>query len=149
SLIFSLFLCLLIIYYAIIPYPTLSLLIVLGPVPFAGEPPSDFDPVIIASRLRQIGDQCNMDFERVSSEVLAEVLTGKFGAAVDSLSRRWSDQNPEMVYERAFLSVSVKLMMYVLKKVPSMFHPSQLITVINGNAQVKNYIEASGGWVST
>ncbi|XP_035417467.1 bcl-2-like protein 15 [Cygnus atratus] len=120
-----------------------------GPVLFAGEPPSDFDPVIIASRLRQIGDQCNMDFERVSSEVLAEVLTGKmekFGAAVDSLSRSWSDQNPEMVYERAFLSVSVKLMMYILKKVPSVFHPSQLITVINGNAQVKNYIEASGGW---
>lgn len=73
----------------------------------------------------------------------------KFGAAVDSLSRSWSDQNPEMVYERAFLSVSVKLMMHILKKVPSMFHPSQLITVINGNAQVKNYIEAHGGWVST
>ncbi|NWZ22692.1 B2L15 protein, partial [Asarcornis scutulata] len=137
-----------------------------GPVPFAGELPSDFDPVIIASRLRQIGDQCNMDFERVSSQALAEVLTGKvkdnlsglalgllfmekFGAAVDSLSRSWSDQNPEMVYERAFLSVSVKLMMHILKKVPSMFHPSQLITVINGNAQVKNYIEAHGGWVST
>ncbi|XP_035202796.1 bcl-2-like protein 15 [Oxyura jamaicensis] len=120
-----------------------------GPEPFEGEPPSDFDPVIIASRLRQIGDQCNMDFERVSSQVLAEVLTGKmekFGAAVDSLSRSWSDQNPEMVYERAFLSVSVKLMMYILKKVPSMFHPSQLTTVINGNAQVKNYIEACGGW---
>uniref|UniRef100_A0A8C3BUD6 BCL2 like 15 n=1 Tax=Cairina moschata TaxID=8855 RepID=A0A8C3BUD6_CAIMO len=119
-----------------------------GPVPFAGELPSDFDPVIIASRLRQIGDQCNMDFERVSSQALAEVLTGKmeFGAAVDSLSRSWSDQNPEMVYERAFLSVSVKLMMHILKKVPSMFHPSQLITVINGNAQVKNYIEAHGGW---
>ncbi|KAI6072683.1 BCL2-like protein 15 [Aix galericulata] len=92
-----------------------------------------------------------MDFERVSSQALAEVLTGKmekFGAAVDSLSRSWSDQNPEMVYERAFLSVSVKLMMHILKKVPSMFHPSQLITVINGNAQVKNYIEAHGGWLS-
>lgn len=147
--IISLFLCLLVIHYAIILYPTLSLLIVLGPVPFAGELPSDFDPVIIASRLRQIGDQCNMDFERVSSQALAEVLTGKmekFGAAVDFLSRSWSDQNPEMVYERAFLSVSVKLMMHILKKVPSMFQPSQLITVINGNAQVKNYIEAHGGW---
>lgn len=41
------------------------------------EPPSGFDPVIIASRLRQIGDQCNMDFERVSSQVLREVLMGK------------------------------------------------------------------------
>uniref|UniRef100_U3IW84 BCL2 like 15 n=1 Tax=Anas platyrhynchos platyrhynchos TaxID=8840 RepID=U3IW84_ANAPP len=144
----------LIIHYAIILYPTLSLLIVLGPVPFAGELPSDFDPVIIASRLRQIGDQCNMDFERVSSQALAEPGTHEgqilcFGAAVDSLSRSWSDQNPEMVYERAFLSVSVKLMMHILKKVPSMFHPSQLIKVINGNAQVKNYIEAHGGWVST
>lgn len=75
--IISFFLCLLVIHYAIILYPTLSLLIVLGPVPFAGELPSDFDPVIIASRLRQIGDQCNMDFERVSSQALAEVLTGK------------------------------------------------------------------------
>lgn len=41
------------------------------------EEPSGFDPVIIASRLRQIGDQCNMDFERVSSQVLHEVLMGK------------------------------------------------------------------------
>jgi len=41
------------------------------------EPPSGFDPVIIANRLRQIGDQCNMDFERVSSQVLREVLMGK------------------------------------------------------------------------
>ncbi|NXI73555.1 B2L15 protein, partial [Anseranas semipalmata] len=120
-----------------------------GSVRSAGESPSDFDPVIIASRLRQIGDQCNLDFERVSSQVLAEVLTGKmekFEAAVDSLSRSWSDQNPELAYERAFLSVSVKLMMYVLKKVPAVVHPRQLITVINGNAQVKNYIEACGGW---
>ncbi|NXK50420.1 B2L15 protein, partial [Chauna torquata] len=136
-----------------------------GSVQSAGESSSDFDPVIIASRLRQIGDQCNMDFERVSSQVVAEVLTGKvkdtlsclalsllfmekFGAAVDSLSRSWSAQNPEMVYERAFLSVSVKLMMYVLEKVSAEVCRSQLITVINENTQVKNYIEACGGWVS-
>ncbi|NXL93005.1 B2L15 protein, partial [Alectura lathami] len=120
-----------------------------GSVQSAGEPPTDFDPAIVASRLRQIGDECNMDFGRVSSGVLAEVLTGKiekFEAAVDSLSRRWSDQNPELVYERAFLSVSVKLMTYLLKKIPAMVHPSQLIKLINGNAQVKNYIEESGGW---
>uniref|UniRef100_A0A8C9EIC7 Uncharacterized protein n=1 Tax=Pavo cristatus TaxID=9049 RepID=A0A8C9EIC7_PAVCR len=43
----------------------------------SGEPPSGFDPVIIASRLRQIGDQCNMDFERVSSQAVREVLMGK------------------------------------------------------------------------
>ncbi|NXR00249.1 B2L15 protein, partial [Sagittarius serpentarius] len=120
------------------------------PVQSVGEPPARFDPVVVASRLRRMGDQCNMDFERVSSEALAEVLKGKmekFGAAVDSLSRSWSDQNPELVYERVFLCVSVKLLMHVAKKVPAMVHPNQLIKAINGNYQVRNYIEACGGWV--
>ncbi|XP_074971573.1 bcl-2-like protein 15 [Phalacrocorax aristotelis] len=115
----------------------------------AGEPLTGFDPVVIASRLQRIGDQCNMDFEKVSSEALAEVFKGKmekFEAAVDSLSRSWSDQNPGMVYERAFLSVSVKLIMHVAKKVPAMVHPKHLIQAINGNSKVRNYIEAHGGW---
>ncbi|NXH70101.1 B2L15 protein, partial [Hydrobates tethys] len=120
------------------------------PVQSAGEPSTQFDPVVVASRLRRMGDQCNMDFERVSSEALVEVLKGKmeeFGPAVESLSRSWSDQNPELVYERVFLSVSVKLLMYVAKKVPAMVRPNQLINVINGNSQVRSYIEACGGWV--
>ncbi|NXC72372.1 B2L15 protein, partial [Anhinga anhinga] len=120
------------------------------PVQSAGALPDGFDPVVIASRLQRIGDQCNMDFEKVSSEALAEVLKGKmekFGAAVDSLSRSWSNQNPEMVYERAFLSVSVKLLIHVVKKVPAVVHPNQLIQLINGNSKVRNYIEAHGGWV--
>ncbi|XP_010117255.1 PREDICTED: bcl-2-like protein 15, partial [Chlamydotis macqueenii] len=55
-----------------------------GPVPSAGQPPTRFDPVVVASRLRQMGDQCNMDFERVSSEALTEVLMGKVKRAVSS-----------------------------------------------------------------
>ncbi|KFW72672.1 Bcl-2-like 15, partial [Pygoscelis adeliae] len=123
------------------------------PVQSAGEPPTRFDPVVVASRLRQMGDQCNMDFEKcnmISSEALAEVLKGKmekFGAAVESLSRSWSNQNPELVYERVFLSVSVKLLMHVAKKIPSVVQPRQLINAINGNSQVRSYIEACGGWV--
>ncbi|XP_072212402.1 bcl-2-like protein 15 [Excalfactoria chinensis] len=120
-----------------------------GSVQSEEESPSDFDPVIIASRLRQIGDQCNMDFERISSQVLQDVFMGKvekFGAAVDSLCKRWSDQNPELVYERAFLSVSVKLMMFILKKGAANFNPGHLIKAINENAQVKDYIVARGGW---
>ncbi|KFV07711.1 Bcl-2-like 15, partial [Tauraco erythrolophus] len=121
----------------------------LGPVALAEEPPTSFDAVVVASRLRRMGDQCNMDFERVSSEALAAVLKGKvekFPAAVESLSRSWSNQNPELVYERAFLCVSVKLLMYVAKKVSAMVHPSQLISMINGNSQVRSYIEGCGGW---
>ncbi|XP_009670440.1 bcl-2-like protein 15 isoform X2 [Struthio camelus] len=114
----------------------------------AGEAPSNFDPVVIASRLRSMGDQCNMDFEN-TSQVVAEVLKGKiekFGAAVDSLSRSWSNQNPELCYERAFLTVSVKLAMCVAKKVPAMVRHIQLVELINGNSRVRSYIEACGGW---
>ncbi|NXY50734.1 B2L15 protein, partial [Ceuthmochares aereus] len=130
-----------------------------GQLLLAEEPPATFDPIEIARRLRQMGDQCNMDFERVSSEALADVLKGKlklgslrlqmerFGTAVDSLSRSWSDQHPELVYEKAFLCVSVKLLMYLAKKIPTMVHPSQFVSVINGNPQVRSYIEACGGWV--
>ncbi|NXG63331.1 B2L15 protein, partial [Hemiprocne comata] len=157
-----------------------------GSVQAAAEPPAKFDPVLVASRLRQMGDQCNLDFERVSSEDLVEVLNGKvkckcrnlteywilsqdlfitlsfikklkllsqflqmekFEAAVHSLSRSWRAQNPQMAYEIAFLSVSVKLLMHVAKKVPAMVRPSQLVQVINGNSQVRSYIEACGGWV--
>ncbi|NXY75669.1 B2L15 protein, partial [Glareola pratincola] len=125
-----------------------------------GDELKTFDAVVIASRLREMGDQCNMDFERVASEALAEVLKGeklklpsrclqmeKFGAAVDSLSRSWSDRNPELVYERAFLCVSVKLLAYLAKKVPAIVDPSYLTRAINGNSRVRNYIEAHGGWV--
>ncbi|NXG77761.1 B2L15 protein, partial [Baryphthengus martii] len=130
------------------------------PTVAAAELPSTFDPVVIASRLRRMGDQCNLDFERVPSDALAEVLKGKklkllsrclqvekFGAAVDSLTRRWSDQNPELVYEKAFLCVSVKLVMYLAKKVPALRPCNQLTEVINGNSQVRKYIEDRGGWV--
>ncbi|XP_072700874.1 bcl-2-like protein 15 isoform X1 [Ciconia boyciana] len=118
-------------------------------VPSAGEPPAGFDPVVVASRLRRMGDQCNVDFERVSSEALAEVLRGKmekFGAAVESLSRSWINQNPELVYGRVFLSVSVKLLMYLAKKVSDKVNHKQLSEVINGNSQVRSYIEDCGGW---
>ena len=56
------------------------------PVQSAEEPTTTFDPVVIASRLRQMGDQCNMDFERVSSEALAEVLNGKVNGTVSCLA---------------------------------------------------------------
>ncbi|KAM7082563.1 bcl-2-like protein 15 [Ciconia maguari] len=118
-------------------------------VPSAGEPPAGFDPVVVASRLRRMGDQCNVDFERVSSEALAEVLKGKmekFGAAVESLSRSWINQNPELVYGRVFLSVSVKLLMHLAKKVSDKVNHKQLSEVINGNSQVRSYIEDCGGW---
>lgn len=69
--------------YAESPHPALS---PLEPMRLAGEPQTRFDPVVIASRLRQMGDRCNMDFERVSSEALAEVLKGKVRRSLSCLA---------------------------------------------------------------
>ncbi|GAB0200004.1 bcl-2-like protein 15 [Grus japonensis] len=60
----------------------------------AGELPTKFDPVVIASRLRQMGDRCNMDFESVSSEALAEVLKGKVKRTLSCLAYSLSVGQP-------------------------------------------------------
>ncbi|XP_014461157.1 bcl-2-like protein 15 [Alligator mississippiensis] len=114
---------------------------------YQGQGASDtFDPVVIASRLRTLGDLYNQDVEGPAREVIAKMASGKveaFGAAVESLSRSWSSQNPELGYETALLSVSVKLGMYIAQKIPSV--REQLVELINRN-QVRDYIQHQGGW---
>uniref|UniRef100_A0A7M4F9Q3 BCL2 like 15 n=1 Tax=Crocodylus porosus TaxID=8502 RepID=A0A7M4F9Q3_CROPO len=108
-----------------------------------------FDAVVIASRLRMLGDMCNQDLEGPAQQVITDMTSGKveaFQAAVESLSRSWSSQNPELGYERALLSVSVKLGMYVAQKIPAV--KEQLVELINGNRRVRGYIQNQGGWVS-
>nr|XP_025038264.1 bcl-2-like protein 15 isoform X2 [Pelodiscus sinensis] len=113
------------------------------------EASSAFDPTIIASRLRNLGDQYNEDLEQPAQRVIAGVTKGKveeFGAMVDSLSKAWSSQNPELSYERAFLAVSVKLLAYLVRKVPTVATQLHLEELINGNREVRGYIQAHGGW---
>ncbi|XP_019402349.1 PREDICTED: bcl-2-like protein 15 [Crocodylus porosus] len=108
---------------------------------------SEFDAVVIASRLRMLGDMCNQDLEGPAQQVITDMTSGKveaFQAAVESLSRSWSSQNPELGYERALLSVSVKLGMYVAQKIPAV--KEQLVELINGNRRVRGYIQNQGGW---
>uniref|UniRef100_A0A8C3HPJ5 BCL2 like 15 n=1 Tax=Chrysemys picta bellii TaxID=8478 RepID=A0A8C3HPJ5_CHRPI len=108
---------------------------------------STFDSVIIASRLRRLGDQYNEDLEQPARRVIAEMAKGKeFGVMVDSLSKSWSSLNPGLGYERAFLAVSVKLLAYLSRKVPAVARQIQLVELINGNREVRGYIETRGGW---
>ncbi|XP_074791947.1 bcl-2-like protein 15 [Natator depressus] len=113
------------------------------------EASSTFDSVIIASHLRRLGDEYNEDLERPAQHIIAEVAKGKveeFGVMVDSLSKSWSSLNPELGYERAFLAVSVKLLVYLSRKVPAVARQIQLVQLINGNREVRGYIETRGGW---
>uniref|UniRef100_A0A8C3RV79 BCL2 like 15 n=1 Tax=Chelydra serpentina TaxID=8475 RepID=A0A8C3RV79_CHESE len=115
------------------------------------EASSTFDSVIIASRLRRLGDEYNEDLEQPAQRIIAELAKGKveeFGVMVDSLSKSWSSRNPELGYESAFLAVSVKLLVYLSRKVPAVARRIQLVELINGNREVRGYIETHGGWVS-
>uniref|UniRef100_A0A674K5Z7 BCL2 like 15 n=1 Tax=Terrapene triunguis TaxID=2587831 RepID=A0A674K5Z7_9SAUR len=110
-----------------------------------------FDSVIIASRLRRLGDQYNEDLEQPAQRVIAEMAKGKVMQnhslfMVDSLSKSWSSLNPGLGYERAFLAVSVKLLAYLSRKVPAVARRIQFVELINGNREVRGYIETRGGW---
>ncbi|XP_043356264.1 LOW QUALITY PROTEIN: bcl-2-like protein 15 [Dermochelys coriacea] len=110
------------------------------------EASSTFDSVIIASHLRRLGDEYNEDLERPAQRIVVEGKVEEFGVMVDSLSKSWSSLNPELGYERAFLAVSVKLLVYLSQKVPAMARQIQLVELINGNREVRAYIETRGGW---
>ncbi|XP_054836987.1 bcl-2-like protein 15 [Eublepharis macularius] len=115
----------------------------------AGDTSSIFDPVIIASRLQEIGDQYNKDLTQHVHMLAAEMVEGKlekFGEMVESLSKEWCSYNPGLEYERAFLAVSVRLFKYLVRKVSSVAQSALLTGLINGNAQVRVYIEEHGGW---
>ncbi|XP_053101828.1 bcl-2-like protein 15 [Hemicordylus capensis] len=110
---------------------------------------STFDPVTIASRLRDIGDQYNEDLGQLGEMIIAEVTKGKlekFGETVDSLSKQWISQNSGLQYETAFLAVAVKLFVYVAQKTRNAASRELLTGAINENPQVRGYIERQGGW---
>ncbi|XP_034270164.1 bcl-2-like protein 15 [Pantherophis guttatus] len=111
---------------------------------------SSFDPVDIAILLRSIRDQYKTEMEGQVQAVLAEesiTKIKKFGEVAESLSRNWSSQTPGLEPERAFLAVVVKLFEKLIKKT----HGDKgqiniLMETINGNPEVRGYIERQGGW---
>ncbi|CAI5777842.1 Uncharacterized protein PODLI_1B036327 [Podarcis lilfordi] len=106
---------------------------------------SPFDPVPIANTLRRLGDQFNADLERPAQEII-EAEGRKFKENVESLSKTWTIQNPELEYEKAFLVVAVKLFRYIAKKAHGVAQPRLLTEAINAAPEVRHYIERQGGW---
>ncbi|XP_033008887.1 bcl-2-like protein 15 isoform X2 [Lacerta agilis] len=110
-----------------------------------GSAASPFDPAAIANTLRHLGDQFNADFERPAQEVI-EAEGRKFKENVETLSKTWTIQNPELEYEKAFLLVAVKLFIYIAKKAHDVAQPRLLTEAINAAPEVQHYVERQGGW---
>lgn len=67
----------------------------------------------------------------------------KFRETTEQLSR-----NSGLEYEQSFLAVAVKLFQCLVQNAPAVVVPDLLIQTINGNPEVRGYIERQGGWVS-
>uniref|UniRef100_A0A6J0SMM4 Bcl-2-like protein 15 n=1 Tax=Pogona vitticeps TaxID=103695 RepID=A0A6J0SMM4_9SAUR len=101
-----------------------------------------FDPAAIAKTLQRLGDEYNAEVEaKVQGILQEENMLKKFRETIEQLSR-----NSGLEYEQSFLAVAVKLFKCLARSAPAVVEPDLLIQTINGNPEVRGYIERQGGW---
>ncbi|XP_069489468.1 bcl-2-like protein 15 [Ambystoma mexicanum] len=116
------------------------------------EQEDDFDPYIVASRLRSIGDQLDAELagcaQQLITETAKERLQEGFSEAVRSLSTTWVSASPEMGAEKCLMKAAVNLALYLSRKAPTLaaaMHST--LTNFLTSPELSTFVQHQGGWM--
>ncbi|KAG5275036.1 hypothetical protein AALO_G00142850 [Alosa alosa] len=109
-----------------------------------------FDPVKIASKLREIGD--DYDEKRIQplikclEQAASDQMVSAFSSSVESLCQSWVVQRSEVASEKDLLKASVAVALYVKKNCPDMVGTVQDAMAAFLNTRLANWVASQGGW---
>ncbi|XP_051967705.1 bcl-2-like protein 15 [Xyrauchen texanus] len=111
-----------------------------------------FDPVTIASKLRELGDDYDEKviqplIKNVQKAAANQVVTA-FADSVDSLCKSWVVERAEVASEKQLLKAAVTLGLVMKKNCPDMTNVIEVAMAGFVNNRLTNWIAEQGGWVS-
>ncbi|XP_052424595.1 bcl-2-like protein 15 [Carassius gibelio] len=113
---------------------------------------NSFDPVKIASKLRELGDDYD---ERVIQPLMknvqkaaADQVVTAFSDSVDSLCNTWVMERAEVASEKQLLKAAITLGLLMKKNCPDMINVVEFAMMGFVNNRLTGWIAEQGGWVS-
>ncbi|KAK2874421.1 hypothetical protein QQF64_003584 [Cirrhinus molitorella] len=117
-----------------------------------GPEDDSFDPVKIASKLRELGDDYD---EKVIKPLISNVqkaaadqVVTVFSDSVDSLCNMWVMERAEVGSEKQLLKAAITLGLFIKKNCPDMQNVAEFALMGFVNNRLTNWIAEQGGWVS-
>ncbi|XP_066559765.1 bcl-2-like protein 15 [Amia ocellicauda] len=113
-----------------------------------------FDPVLIAEKLRTLGDDYNekvikphMDkFVKEARTAAVDKVTEAFCSTVDSMGQVWAAESGSIRQEKYLLKATVMLGLYASKNCPNLSRPIQAAVTQFLNTRLGSWISGQGGW---
>ncbi|KAJ8370270.1 hypothetical protein SKAU_G00102980 [Synaphobranchus kaupii] len=109
-----------------------------------------FDAVIIADKLRELGDalddQVVSQFKNALATASLKQVETAFSKTVDMMCKTWVSERGEVVTEKHLLRASVTLGLYVKRNCPQMISAIQGVMATFLNTHVTPWVSQQGGW---
>ncbi|CAJ1051656.1 hypothetical protein EXN66_Car005336 [Xyrichtys novacula] len=118
----------------------------------ADGPGDDFDPVIIADKLRSVGDALSEDYRfkaamtELKKAAAQEAAEAAFSCGVEALCQSQVAQKAEVSPEMQLIRASVAFGLYIKKSSPDLRNKVQSTMIAFLNRRVGTWVTQQGGW---